>query len=175
LEDFLQHAPGVPMDAGRRESLAALTMALAGRSRRRRWWPIAAAVAAAVALALASGYLGYRTGRAEAAARPVIVEQKRPTPDEQMPLPAPETPREDVKPVPSARELEWTAFDADSDRARVKLYFQAGDLYLAGNNDIESALRCYTQALYYGDAQDVEIAPSDNWLVTAVKRDHKER
>jgi hypothetical protein len=74
---------------------------------------------------------------------------------------------------PQPRELEWTAFDAESDQQRVKLYFQAGDLYLTDHNDIDSALRCYRQALHYCDVQNVEFDPNDNWLVMALKRDYR--
>ena len=87
---------------------------------------------------------------------------------------APEQPKPPAIVVPpNPRELEWSAFDAGDDRQRVKLYFQAGDLYLDQAQDFESALRCYHQAIHYGDAQELDIAPTDNWLVMALKRDHQ--
>jgi hypothetical protein len=71
------------------------------------------------------------------------------------------------------RQLEWSAFDAADDQERARLYFLAGDLYLDQHNDRESALRCYHQAINYSDARKLEITPTDNWLVMALKRDHR--
>ena len=72
-----------------------------------------------------------------------------------------------------SRELEWKAFDAKNDQERVRLYLRAGDVYLATDQDIESALRCYSQALSYCDARELEFDPSDNWLVMALKSDRR--
>lgn len=74
--------------------------------------------------------------------------------------------------APVPRELEWRAFDAEEDQQRVQLYFQAGDLYLT-QKDIESAVRCYHQALHYAGKRDLESSPNDTWLAMALKRDRR--
>lgn len=167
LEDFLQHPPALPADIRLREKLAERTAALLPRPKLRRW-AIPAGIAASVLLALASGFVGYRLGKTEPAAdfcggviedSPVPRKEKDPDPPSATP--------------PGPRELEWSAFDADNDRQRARLYFQAGDLYLTQASDAESALRCYQQALRYSNDQELAIADTDNWLVMALKRDHQ--
>ena len=46
-------------------------------------------------------------------------------------------------------------------------------MYLERFDDMQSALRCYRQAIHYCDARDLEINPKDNWLVMALKRDQR--
>jgi hypothetical protein len=173
LEDFLQHPPSLPPDAKRREALAQRTAALLPAPQRRRW-PVVAGVAASIALAIVSAYLGYRIGAAntQPPLQDLVERSIPPAPDDK-----PKTPEEPKTPVTlvsaNPRELEWAAFDAADDQERVRLYFQAGDLYLDKHNDYESALRCYHQAIHYSDAKESQIAPTDNWLVMALKRDHR--
>lgn len=170
LEDFLQHPPSVPLDTNRRDALAQRTAALLPRPARRRW-PVVAAVAASIGLALVSAYVGYRLGKMGPTPE-LAIDHKSGTHVEKAKTPEPPKPAVALAPV-SPRELEWSAFDAQDDQERVRLYFQAGNLYLDKHNDHESALRCYHQAIRYSDAQELQIAPTDNWLVMALKRDHR--
>ncbi len=167
LEDFLQHPPCVPVDVNRREELARRTSALLPRPAWRRW-PVTAAIAASIGIAIVSAYIGYRIGNQQA--RQVIVERPNdPAPKKTQPEPKPAVAVVSADP----RALEWSAFDAADDQERVRLYFQAGDLYFEKLRDHESALRCYHQAIHYSSARELEITPNDNWLVMALKRDHR--
>jgi hypothetical protein len=76
--------------------------------------------------------------------------------------PVPAAPRE-----PSSLDLEWQAFDSKTNRAAT--YFRAGNKYLEANQDMESALRCYAQAIDACAPEELEIRPEDNWLVTTLK------
>ena len=67
----------------------------------------------------------------------------------------------------SALAREWRAFDSDDRRS--ELYRQAGDAYMEGEFDPQSALRCYTNALEHGTKQDLTISADDNWLLMAIK------
>lgn len=72
---------------------------------------------------------------------------------------------EDERKMP-ALAAEWDAFD--STERRGELYRQAGDRYKE-ENDLQSALRCYSNALDNGTEQDLDISPNDNWLLMAIK------
>lgn len=94
----------------------------------------------------------------------------QPTPD--LPpvaeAPKPVEPKVEVAPeVVSPVALEWRAFDSQSDRAAA--YILAGNKYLEASQDMESALRCYAQALDACNAEQLDIAPDDNWLVVSLK------
>lgn len=65
-----------------------------------------------------------------------------------------------------AVETEWQAFDSKEKRA--VLYFQAGSLYRSVG-DLESALRCYRQALDACTPEELEVRPGDDWLVANLK------
>jgi hypothetical protein len=172
LESFLEHPPGLPQDGDVRESILRMT---SNRLPSTRWphWPIALiGVAAMMAFVMLAGsYFLLRLGRVAPPAIPDIVENKVVTPRPPKQPPPPEVIQ--VKAPPHPRELEWKAFDAAEDRARVRLYFQAGDLYLDRFDDVQSALRCYQQAIHFSGAEELEINPRDNWLVMALKRDHR--
>lgn len=175
LDEFLDHPPSLPVSANEREATFAATRAhLPIRASRR--WPLLAAVAAAVVLLIVSYWLA-RLAQFAPDRKGDFVEQKK-APNQEKPAPPPpdepEQPRTKLVHAPmSPRELEWKAFDAEDDQERVRLYFRAGDLFLAANNDIDSALRCYQQALFHSGAEDMQINPNDNWLVMALKRDHR--
>jgi len=173
IDDFLQQPPVLPVDAKRQEAVFAQTAALLPR---RRGWrlSVAVAAAAAVALALISTYIWSRSQNDETPApKRNMVERK----DDALPVPEkpdPQPPAPKLIPVAAhPRDLEWKAFDADDDHERARLYFRAGDLFLAVHDDVDSALRCYHQAFHYCEAHDLEIAPNDNWLVMALKRDQR--
>jgi hypothetical protein len=69
-------------------------------------------------------------------------------------------------------EQEWAAFDAGP-RQRARLYIKTGDRYLNECQDVESALRCYRQALLLCEARDLAFDPNDNWLLMALKQDRR--
>ncbi len=66
-----------------------------------------------------------------------------------------------------ALAVENVAFD--SEERRGELYRQAGDRYMTEENDPQSALRCYGNALDNGNEQDLAISTNDNWLLMAIK------
>jgi hypothetical protein len=68
---------------------------------------------------------------------------------------------------PSLIDLEWRAFDSRENRAA--LFFEVAQRYLEEQNDYESALRCYRQALDAAPKEGLAIRPEDNWLVMALK------
>jgi hypothetical protein len=177
LENFLQEPPSLPAESALRDSLLKQTSSMLCKP---RWWrrrPLVAGIAACILVAIVSVYLALRTGNVEPLPKKDVVErgnQRLPPKETPKPQPPPEEPKPPaalvkVNPV----ELEWTAFDAADDQQRVSLYFQAGDLYLEKQNDYESALRCYSQALHYCEAHELVFNPNDNWLVMALKRDHR--
>jgi hypothetical protein len=67
----------------------------------------------------------------------------------------------------SALTREWTAFDSEDHRS--ERYRQAADYYLTEENDPESALRCYSNALDSGTEQDLTISADDSYLLMAIK------
>jgi hypothetical protein len=166
LERFLQQPPGAPPSPELRELLLQQTSVRLRKSRWRRW-PIAVGAAAAIVLALVSGYLGLRWSQVEPVREFGIgfVETK----PEPALKPPPVIAAAPVHPL----VLENNAFDTEDDRQRVRLYFQAGDLYFEQNQDVESALRCYHQALAYCDANELEIDIHDNYLVMSLKRERR--
>jgi hypothetical protein len=175
LEKFLRAPPVEPLRGELRDKMLAQTAALLPRRRVGRRWPIVSAVAASVAPAFVAGYL---LGRGAATERQAAVVS---APNAAVEITPQEPRRVDVEekktpvaPVtaPTAFELEWQAFDAADDAERARLYFRAGDLYLAEHQDVSGAARCYRQALSYSAAQQGEFDPRDNWLVLALKHDH---
>jgi hypothetical protein len=170
LDDFLRNPPRVPSDPAHEEAIYRQTsLLLPLRSGPRL--PIAIAVAAAAAfIVFVLGWYILRLSAVERADVLEIVEKAPPVADKLAPV----NPVPPVVPVSAhPRDVEWRAFDTEDDRERVRLYFRAGDLFLDRHEDYESALRCYHQALAYCDAQESELAPTDNWLVLALKRDHR--
>lgn len=121
------------------------------------------AYAAALLVSFAAGWLVTRFTAPAPARSPeiVVTPPKEPAPPEQPPAPP--------KPssVDSALAQEWQAFDSPKDRAG--LYRHAGDRYLKEENDLQSALRCFSNALDNGTEQDMAISSEDNWLLMAIK------
>src|SRR5262249_49084327 len=72
----------------------------------------------------------------------------------------------------SALALEWQAVENPARRA--ELFRRAGDLYLGQENDLESAVRCYKNALNAGSEKDLEIGPQDTWLLISLKNARRE-
>jgi hypothetical protein len=171
LDDFLQQPASLPANSERKEALFQQTAQMLRQPRwKRSTLPLA--VAAGIVFALLFSYFMFRGEilGPDAANNGQTERKSDPQSDRQKPLPAPEV---QVQLPAQPRELEWSAFDTEDDKQRVRLYFQAGDLYLAAQSDIDSALRCYSQALSYCDARELEFDPTDNWLVMALKNDRR--
>lgn len=83
----------------------------------------------------------------------------------------PEKEVESTPAVPVGNEAvahEWKAFDAQQDRAAI--YFEAGRKYVRENQDYDSALRCYRQALDVAPPEALAIGPEDDWLLITLKQ-----
>ena len=120
-----------------------------------RWSGIAAiGVAACLAIVLLISQLERAIRQSKSKAPPTPMAQQ------QLPI-------EPVAAEMGPLELEWQAFDSQTKRAEA--YFLAGNKYLEANNDLESALRCYRQALDACTEQQLEITADDNWLVASLK------
>jgi hypothetical protein len=157
LRELLQPLP-------RREPMELRDQVRAQTSRIVRRRLIARRVAAAGALAaclMAAALAGYflRPNSVSRREVPFVVDAPRP----------PELPVVEIAQEPMANpvELEWQAFDSQKNRAAS--YFLAGNKYLEASDDVESALRCYTQALDACTPEQLEITPEDNWLVVTLK------
>jgi hypothetical protein len=177
LENFLQAPPSLPPEADMQDLLLKQTSTFLRKPRSRLRWYVSLCVAASILVTLVSAYFAIRSGYVAPRPKKDLADRvvtPPPPNNEPKSQPAPEEP-----PPPAAAasvnplDLEWTAFDEGDDQKRVSLYFQAGDLYLEKQNDYESALRCYSQALHYCQAPQLEFNPNDNWLVKALKRDHR--
>jgi hypothetical protein len=157
LDDMLRPPSVPPESEALRQAVYARTRRVLRRRRVVRQFAYAAAVAAAFTL----GFLVLRL-----VSRP----SPSPQPNETVKqLPSPQRP--DKAPAPVAAEpalvREWQAFESEDHRG--ELYRQAGDLYMAEENDPQSALRCYANALDNGTKQDLTISGDDNWLLMAIK------
>ncbi len=81
------------------------------------------------------------------------------------PVPAPSEPT-----FSPALTLEWRAFDS-APANQAKLYWSAGQSYVAAEGDYLSAIRCYRQALESGPAEMRQITDEDDLLAMALKLD----
>lgn len=129
---------------------------------RRRWRQLAYAAALLLSFAAGAGVM-----RLSLPDRSGSKEPSQPIANSKLPA---------VEGVPSLREgmanapalaVEWRAFDSDDQRG--ELYRQAGDRYMTEENDPQSALRCYSNALDNGNEHDLAISTNDNWLLMAIK------
>ncbi|MBN9118901.1 MAG: hypothetical protein J0I06_07040 [Planctomycetes bacterium] len=75
--------------------------------------------------------------------------------------PAPDEPRR-------ARVIELDAEQADDARSAA-LYRQAGDAYLAAEQDYANAARCYRLFLARSGGTTLSPEPGDSWLLTSLK------
>jgi hypothetical protein len=137
------------------EAVRRRTEAVLGRRRLWRRLRITVAVAAAYATGLATLFL-----------LPGPSPTTTPQPDTAR-ASAPRTPPPPAAEPTPAVVLEWRAFDSSENQA--EQYRQAGKLYLQEENDPESALRCYSQALSAGGEQGLEVRPDDDWLLMVLK------
>ncbi len=160
VDDFLRHDPAPGANAELRQALLGRTTQVL----RRRRWLRRARFAGALAACYLAGVLTMRFATlAPVPPRPETAEQppKVTLPDAPVLVEAPAAESE------TALALEWRAFEA-SDR-RAELYRLAGDRYLEQHGDLQSALRCYRQALDAGTHESLMISTSDNWLLMALK------
>jgi hypothetical protein len=157
--DAMLRPPSPPDNEALRQALYSQTRRVLHR--RRRLWQFA--YAAALLVSFAAGLLVMRFATTPTAApAPVVVvtPPKEPAPPNNPPAP----------PSPSSETAlaqEWQAFDSDTERAA--LYQQAGERYMTEENDLPSALRCFSNALDNGSEQDLAISSNDNWLLMAIK------
>jgi hypothetical protein len=123
---------------------------------RRRRWLRRLAWAAALAACYAAGVLtlGLRP------APPPTEQGRREQPPDPPPTPAAVEDR-------SARAREWQALETPERRAA--LYREAADRYLAEDDDVTAALRCYGASLDHGGGEALETKPDDSWLLLAIK------
>jgi hypothetical protein len=119
------------------------------------------AYAAALLVSFAAGLLAMRVATPPTSApapQVAVIPPKESPPPDKLASPAEEK---------SALAQEWQAFDSLKERAA--LYRQAGDRYMTEENDPQSALRCFSNALDNGTEQDLAISSDDNWLLMAIK------
>jgi hypothetical protein len=142
-----------------RQSIYARTRRMLHRRRRVRQF----AYAAALLVSFAAGAVAMRMTISGERGR---VSAPSAAPRETQALGALTRPRSPL-PDDTPLEREWLAFDSTAHRG--ELYRQAGDRYLTDENDLQSALRCYGNALDNGTEQDLTISADDNWLLMAIK------
>jgi hypothetical protein len=159
LDELL--TPSLPADTAKlRANVLRRTTALL---RRRVWLKRGGFVAALAACFLAGGLTVRLLTPAAAGVKEDAVTS----------IPKPESGPELIVPPTLATEIPPPAIERlashTDDRERSELLRTAGRRYLDEQNDPESALRCYTQALNAGSADDLKASPSDDWLLMALK------
>jgi hypothetical protein len=158
LDELLR--PGLPaasLPAWKDALLARTTRTLRWRRRGRRLGLVAALAACYVAGAFSMRLLQPAPAVEHQIEHVyVTVEPKR----EVQATPVPEPPV-------SALALEWQAVDEPERSA--ELNRRAGDRYLADENDLASAVRCYKRFLNACTDTELEVAPLDNWLLVSLK------
>jgi len=159
MDQYLAVIPVAPSSAELKEQILAKTI----RVIRQRRWSRRLAVAAAMAACYAAGVLTMWS-----APRHADVPTTSPIADAPRPLSQPEPSRS--TPTLSPVQLEWQAIDQRHGGA--DLYREAGDRYLNEAQDVESALRCYRNALARGGKEALAISPDDSWLLVALKSAH---
>jgi hypothetical protein len=70
---------------------------------------------------------------------------------------------------PTAAKLELNAELQDDPTAAAKFYRQAGDRYLADEQDYANAARCYRLFLARAGDDALSPEPGDSWLLTSLK------
>ena len=149
LADCLLAAPA----AGAAETLRQTVFARTARVLRRRRLARQLTYAAALVVCYAAGVLSARwLNPPPRSVESIAVKRERP--------------REPPPPQrPAALERQARA---DAAR-RSALYRRAGDLYATQQGDLEAALRCYGRSLDTAPAAERAIAPTDHWLLMAIK------
>jgi hypothetical protein len=159
VDQYLAAVPVAPSTAELKERILDKTT----RVIRHRRWLRRLVVAAAMAACYAAGVLTVWP-----AARHADVPTPSPIVAAPRPLPQPSPSRS--TPTLSPAQLEWQAIDQRHGGA--DLYRQAGDRYLNEAQDVESALRCYRNALARGGDKALAISADDSWLLVALKSSH---
>jgi hypothetical protein len=154
IDDFLDSGVLCKPEDSLRSALRARTTRLVRRRRRLKQLAWAGALAACFLAGMATMYVLVPRAPAAAGSAPVTVAVKK----DEMATTKPEP--------PSALDIELQA-RAQSEQRVAKLR-QAAGLYLA-QQDVASALRCYTQALNNTDPQALDFSPDDTWLEMALK------
>jgi|GEM_PF-1228892 len=138
-------------------------------------WALRAAQAAGIAAIFAVGVVVgvWQTPRErETVLVPTLVPQREvvtvPVPV-LVPAPGPSTQPASPTVARTAKSLELDAEQADDVATAAKLYRQAGDAYLDGEQDYANAARCYRLFLVRGGAPALSPEPSDSWLLTSLK------
>ncbi len=165
LESFLNHPPDEPAPAHVREAILQRTAAeIVKRRRSLRWQPLALAAGWAASIVLAFHLGGWWFAASPELPGPSVAAptQVEPKPNPTTPDPAPPTPLRD--PV----ALEWKAFD-ERGPERSKLYVEAGRRYLALNQDVGNAIRCYAQAFQDSSPLDLQTLEEDDPILMAFK------
>jgi hypothetical protein len=161
MDQYLATLPLPPSTTELKERILAKTT----RVIRHRRWSRRLAVAAGMAACYVAGALTVWP-----AARHVEMSTSSPAVASPRPVPQPQPSPSRPKPAQSPSQLEWQAIE---DRhAGADLYRQAGDRYLNEAQDVESALRCYRNALARGGNEAFAISPDDSWLLVALKSSH---
>jgi hypothetical protein len=162
VERFLHSPPRAEDSLPWRDGLLFRT---SGVLRRRRIVRRMTAGAALAACFLAGGLVAWFVKPESSSVRPPDIAAH--------PLPEPKAPGQSKTPKDISQERmpavaqEWDAFDASAQRARK--FREAGDRYLHESQDVQAALRCYTQALDAGGDEELIVTPSDSWLLIALK------
>lgn len=160
-DEFLESPLPQPANLLFRDNLRNRTTKLV---RRQRWVRRARLVVAMAACYLAGVLTMRYTMPTQHIPPPEVVHQPPPPAVPEVPAPAPIA----VAAVPeSTLDLEWRAFEATEERA--ELYRLAGDRYLQQEDDLQSALRCYRQALNASPDEKLAISAGDTWLLMALK------
>jgi len=158
LEGLLRPTSVPPESEALRQAVYTRTRGVLRRRRILRQFACAAGLLLSFAAGLLVMRVMTRPARMTVAVQP---HQEEPRPPDNPPSGSPENPK------PPALVREWSAFDSDDRHG--ELYRQAGDSYMEDENDPQSALRCYTNALDRGTKQDLTISTDDNWLLMAIK------
>lgn len=159
--DGMLRPPSPPDTEALRQTVYTQTRRVLHRRRRVRQF----AYAAGLLVSFAAGLLAMRFATPAPIPSPapevVVNPPKELPPPDKPPTPPSPTPQE------TALAQEWRAFD--SLKGRGALYREAGDRYLKEENDPQSALRCFSNALDNGTEEDLAISSNDNWLLMAIK------
>ena len=162
IERFLSTDFSGPATPGLRESVFAQTASALRRRRLRRRLVGIAALAACFLAGMATMF-AWQTRESSSETVRVVPPKENQAAKSDAPV------AQSTKPeaTTSLLELEWRAFDSRDNRAA--LFFEVAQRYLEEQNDYESALRCYRQALDAAPKEGLAIHPDDNWFVMALK------
>jgi hypothetical protein len=168
VEDCLDMGPAPACGEGLRHSLLLRTQRLVRRRRRLRRLGLLVALTACylaglltVRFGTPSPRLNDRPDLGQLAADPeAVAVPPHPVAPVVARLPEP------YSAVPAVA-LEWRAMSSELNQP--ELFRRAGDRYLEEAGDVQSALRCYRQALAASSENDLTVSVNDNWLLMTLK------